>query len=104
MQIIPVQAVPNQTFAVLLANQPCQITLTTRMLGLYLDLVIANTPVRRGVKCENANRLIRYKYLGFTGDLWFLDTQGTEDPDYTGLGSRFLFEYIEAADLAAVGL
>lgn len=104
MQIIPVQSVPNQTFSILLANQPCQITLTTRSRGLYADLVIANEPLRLGVKCENKNRLIRYGYLGFIGDLWFFDTQGSLDPVYTGLGSRYLFEYLEAADLTAAGL
>ncbi|MCP1257899.1 phage baseplate plug family protein [Acetobacter lambici] len=32
------------------------------------------------------------------GDLAFADTQGTQDPDYTGLGSRFVLVYAEDAN------
>lgn len=101
MLIVPVQAVPNQTFSVLLANQACQIALFTRPSGLYLSLAIANVVVVDNVICQNVNRIVRYPYLGFVGDLWFLDQQGSDDPVYTGLGSRFLLEYLEAVDLAA---
>lgn len=104
MQIIPVQAVPNQIFSTLLGNQSCEITLTTRSTGLYFDLSVNNEPVRQGVICQNLNRLIRYPYLGFSGDFWFLDTQGSDDPVYTELNGRYLFEYWSAADLTARGL
>jgi len=100
MLIVPVQAVPNQTFAILLGNQACQITLTTRFFGLYFDLSVSNTPIRNGVICQNQNRLIRYPSLGFIGDFYFTDTQSTSDPVYTGIGSRYLLEYWEAADVA----
>ena len=112
MLIVPVQATPNQTFTVLLAGQSCQISLNTREDGrLYFSLTVDNvTPIVNNVVCENINRLVRYAYLGFIGDFWFIDTQSTmdvdgntvgADPDYTGLGSRFLFEYIEESDLSA---
>lgn len=100
MLIVPLQAVPNQTFSVLLANQACQITLSTRFYGLYFDLSVSNEPVRDGGVCLNKTRILRYPSLGFIGDFWFTDTQGTSAPVYTGLGTRFLFEYIEASDLA----
>ena len=38
MLIVPVQATPNQTFSILLGNQSCQITLTTRFYGLYSSI------------------------------------------------------------------
>lgn len=104
MLIVPVQAVPNQIFSILLGNQNCQITLATRFFGLYFDLSVSNTPIRTGVICLNQNRIIRYPSLGFIGDFWFADTQGSNDPVYTGLGTRFLLEYIEASDLATAGL
>lgn len=104
MKIVPVQAVPNQIFAILLGNQSCQITLQTRFYGLYMDLAVNNVPLRAGVVCQNQNRIIRYPSLGFIGDFWFTDTQGTDDPVYTGLGTRWLLEYIELADLESVGL
>lgn len=101
MLIVPVQATPNQTFSILLGNQSCQITLTTRFYGLFFDLSVSNEEVRNGVICRNQNRLIRYPALGFIGDFWFTDTQGSTDPVFGGLGSRYLFEYWEAADVAA---
>lgn len=104
MKIVPVQAVPNQIFSILLDNQACQITLSTRFFGLYMDLSVSNTPVRAGVVCRDRNRIIRYPSLGFVGDFCFLDTQGTDDPVFTGLGTRFLLEYIELADLEAFAL
>lgn len=101
MLIVPVQAVPNQTISILLGGQSCQITLTTRFFGLFFDLAVSNENVRNGVICQNLNRIIRYPSLGFTGDFWWTDTQGSDDPVYTGLGSRFLLEYWEASDVAA---
>lgn len=102
MLIVPVQAVPNQTFSILLGGQSCQISLTTRFFGLYFDLAVSNQNVRNGVICQNNNRLIRYPSLGFIGDFWLTDTQGSSDPFYSGLGVRFLLEYWEASDVAAL--
>jgi hypothetical protein len=104
MQNIPLQATPNQILSVLLDQQSCQITLTTRFYGLYFDLSVGNQLLRAGVICQNQRRLIRYPSLGFTGDFWFVDTLGSDDPFYSGLGSRFLFQYIEESDLVAAGL
>lgn len=101
MLIVPVQAAPNQTLAVLLANQACQINIYTRSTGLYFDLNVSNDPVKVGVVCQDRNLLIRDAYFGFVGDFWFFDTQGTDDPVFTGLGTRFLLQYLEASDLPA---
>ncbi len=53
--------------------------------------------------CENGNRLVRDAYLGFSGDLAVVDTQGASDPVYTGLGTRYQMVYLAPADLAALG-
>ncbi len=50
-----------------------------------------------GVLCRNLVYLVREAYLGFTGDLTFMDTEGGDDPYYTGLGSRWLLVYIETS-------
>jgi len=97
--IIPLQPVPSQILSVVLDNQNCQISIYQRFFGLYLDLVVNAIPVRAGASCLNNNRIIRYKYLPFIGDLVFFDTQGSNDPDFTGLGGRYQFAYLEAADL-----
>ena len=99
MQIIPTQPVPSQTLEILLASQDCQIKVYQKFYGLYCDLYVAGTLIIGGVICENLNRIVRDLYLGFVGDLCFYDSQGKSDPDYTGLGSRFLLVYLETSDL-----
>lgn len=100
MMIIPVQPIPNQSFQVQLANQPCTIQLTQTAFGLICNLYISSTLIIGGVLCENLNRIVRSLYLGFIGDLIFNDTQGSNDPIYPGLGSRYQFIYLESSDLA----
>lgn len=101
MQIIPLQAVPNQTLTVLLGGQNCRINVYQKFYGLYLDLAIGNTAKLIGVICERGNRIVRYAYLGFIGDLVFFDTEGETEPNFEGLGSRYQLVYLEAADLVA---
>ncbi|ACR29226.1 phage baseplate plug family protein [Burkholderia glumae] len=100
MQIIPLSAVPSQKLSVMLAQQNCQIAVYQTTTGLYLDLSINNAALRTGVLCRDRVLLVRFAYLGFVGDLAFFDTQGVDDPDYTGLGARFQLVYLEASDLS----
>jgi len=68
--------------------------------GLFIDVFVNNQLIIGGVICENLNRIVRDSYLGFIGDLIFYDTtKGGNDPDYTGLGSRYLLVYLEQSDL-----
>lgn len=101
MLIVPLQPLPNQTFTIQLAGQSCQIDIYQTSFGLFMDLYRDNQQVIVGVICQNRNRIVRDLYLGFAGDFWFVDQQGNEDPDFTGLGTRFLLEYIEASELPA---
>ncbi len=100
MQIIPVQAVKSQTLQVILAGQKCSINLYQKYTGLYLDLYVNFQPVICGVICQNLNPIVRSVYLGFTGDLAFIDSQGADDPDYAGLGTRYYLAYLEASDIS----
>ena len=99
MQTIPLQASPNQTLDVALASQPCQLDVSQTTLGLFIDVYVSNVLIIGGVLCENLNRIVRDLYLGFVGDLVFYDTQGSSDPNYAGLGSRFQLVYLETTDL-----
>lgn len=92
-QNIPIQPVPSQTFQVTLGAQNCQITLQWMDTGLYLSLSINGNPIVSGKLCVDRVSLIRQTYLGFAGWLYFVDTQGDNDPYYTGLGSRYLLVY-----------
>lgn len=101
-EIVPLQAVPNQTLTVPLAGQSVDLNVYQNDTGLYIDVLVSGEPVVLGVICQNFNRIVRNIYLGFTGDFMFYDSAGGEapiDPEYTGLGSRFLLVYLAADDL-----
>lgn len=99
MQIIPVQAVPNQTLQVQLGDQACTIDVFQNAYGLFVNLYVGDTLIIAGVIALNLNRIVRSAYLGFSGDICFGDTQGTTDPIFTGLGTRYLLAYLAPSDL-----
>lgn len=99
MLVVPLQAVPSQVVTVTLAGQACRIAVAQRRTGLYVDLYVSDAAIITGVIAQDANRIVRDAYLGFTGDLAFFDTLGSQDPDYTGLGGRYFLAYLETSDL-----
>jgi hypothetical protein len=102
-QSIPLKSVPNQTLQVQLDGQACTINAYQTDYGFYVDLLLNGVPVVTGTLCRNLKRIVRSIYLGFNGDLIFCDTQGTNDPVYTGLGTRYQLTYLELSDLNGVG-
>lgn len=98
MLIVPLQPVPSQAVTVLLGGQPSQIDLYQKSTGLFLDLRVSDAPIIVGTVCLNRVPVVRSVYLGFAGDLMLFDTMGASDPDFTGLGSRFLLAYLTPAD------
>jgi hypothetical protein len=100
-QVVPIQSKASQVLFANLGGQNVQLNIYQKSTGLFLDLFVNNTPVLLGVICENVNRIVRDAYFKFAGDFVFLDTQGTDSPFYTGLGTRWVLFYLTAADLAA---
>lgn len=99
MQEISLQPSKSQEVQVTLGNQPCRVRLHQRSTGFYIDLWVNDTPVMQGVLCLNCNWLVRYSYLKFSGDLVFVDTQGTDDPWWDGIGDRFKLYYLANEEL-----
>jgi hypothetical protein len=99
MKQVPLTAIANQTLNVVLGNQSCKVNVQQKSTGLFLDLFVSDSPIVTTVLCHDRVRLVRDGYLGFVGDLMFVDMQGVSDPDYTELGSRFVLIYLEASDL-----
>lgn len=91
--LIPLQPVPDQTIQAFLGRQNCTLRVYQRRFGLFVDLYVNNVLRFAGVQAFNMNKLVRDKYLKFTGDLFFYDTQGTDDPNYSALGSRYVLLY-----------
>lgn len=115
MQTVPLTPVPSQTVTAVLNGQ--SVTLSIYQLGfppvaeLYCDMSSNGTPI---VNCRKARAfsgsstesapfmLLDSAYWGFQGDLLFIDTQGDEDPQFSGLGSRWQLVYYTPDDLAAL--
>jgi hypothetical protein len=104
-EIIPLSAVPNQTFACPVGSQNCRLNVYQKSSGLYIDVIKDDQAIILGVICEDRNRIIRNVYLGFSGDFAFFDTQkpadavAGQDPEYTGLGTRYQLIYIPEDEL-----
>lgn len=96
---VPLQATPSQTLTIVLNNQLTRINVSQKPTGLYMDVLVNESPIISGVICQNLNRIVRSLYLGFIGDFCFVDNEGEADPEYTGLGSRFSLIYLEPSEL-----
>ena len=94
IQIIPLSDVPSQTISVQLGGQSCRINIKQKRTGLYIDLYRNDVLIVGGVLARDWTKIVRDSYLGFIGDLCFNDTQGSEDPSYPGIGSRYVLCYV----------
>jgi hypothetical protein len=119
VKIISLSPVASQTLQFVVGGQNCQmsvyindgydyndITLSTEKDYIAIDFAYNNIQVTNTQNCLNQKRLlVNREYLGFVGDFMFIDTQpdpitGPADPQYQGLGTRWILLYLEAADLA----
>lgn len=66
---------------------------------LFFDLDVDEVTKIRGIKVFNGNLLVRYKYLKVNGDFVFADSQGNDDPVYTGFGDRWNLYYVTEDEL-----
>lgn len=102
MQIIPLQPAPSQITRIVLGGQNCQINVYQKTQGLFFDLSIEDKDIVVGTICRNWTPLISREYTGFVGNLLFLDINGSDDPYYTGFGTRFQLVYFTAEEYALV--
>lgn len=87
LMIIPVQPIPNQSVSFLLNSLAYTVDVETLRGALYISIWRAGEYVLR-------NRALRsYAPVGF--GIQLVDTEGTEDPEYSGLGSRWLLMGLE---------
>lgn len=101
MLVVPTQALPNQQLQSQLGNQATTLMIYQTAYGLFMDVYLNSTLIIAGVICQNLNRIVRSGYLGYVGDFVFVDMEGSDDPIYTGLGTRFLLLYLEESDFTA---
>ena len=100
MQTIPIQPIPAQSLKVVLANQNCQIRIYQKSNGIFVDVNSDGIDIVIGVIARNAVPIVCREYLGFSGNLFFIDSQGLDDPQFAGLNSRFFLVYLTADEYA----
>ena len=92
--LVPLDAAANQTLSTTLGNQSVRLYVYQRSIGLLIDVAVNDALIIGGVLAHDRCRIVRDVYLGFSGDLAFVDQAGLIDLDYTGLGTRWrLFWY-----------
>lgn len=99
---IPVQPVPSQQLQVVLGGQNCQIAIYQKPQGIFVDINVNGIDISIATLAQDVNALNPITYSSFQGNLIFTDTQGTSDPKYTGLGSRYQLVYLTAEEYAAL--
>ncbi len=104
MQTVPLQAIPNQSVIVTLNDQNCQLNVYQKSTGLFVDIYLADTLILGGVIARNQCLMIMNTYFGFLGDFMFIDNEGTCDPWYDGLASRFSLIYLFPSDFPTLSL
>lgn len=99
---IPLAAVPSQTLGIVLGGQNCALAVFQRNDTIFLSLVSGGTTVLTTKACRTDVRLLlSTPYLGFVGDLVFVDTQNRgEQPTFEGLGTRWVLLYLSPTDVA----
>jgi len=98
MQEISLQAVPSQVTKVVLEGQNCQIFIYQKDAGLFVDLNVNGSDIVTGIIARDMDPVVCREYNLFVGDLIFVDTQGSDDPNYTGLADRFALVYLNEVE------
>jgi len=102
MQNIPLQPVPTQATKVVLGGQNVQLLIYQKPQGVFVDINADGVDIVVGIIARDAVPLMCRDYMGFIGNLLFVDTQGNSDPTYDGLGSRFSLVYLTAEEYALI--
>ena len=102
MQTVPLRPVPSQSTKVVLGGQNCQILIYQKPQGCFIDINADGVDIVVGIIARDAVPLVCREYVGFVGNLLFIDTQGNADPSYDGLGSRWSLVYLTAEENALI--
>jgi hypothetical protein len=95
---IPLIAEPSQTVKIVLNGQNIQISVYTKDSGLFVDINSNGTDIVVAVLALNGVPIICREYMGFLGNMIFIDTQGSNDPTYDALGSRYQLIYMDQTE------
>ena len=101
MYTVPLGSVPSQTLGITLDGQSCGLRLYQRNTGgTFMDLTLGGSAIATGDILRYGSRALQDRqYLGFKGDFTLVDTHGTSNPLFAGLGQRFQMVYLRSSAL-----
>lgn len=102
MQIIQTTKEPSQVIKTILGDQQVQILLQQKRQGLLVDVNMNGIDIVTSALALNETPIVCREYLGFPGNLIFVDLEGNSDPTFDGLGDRFNLVYLESDEYAIV--
>lgn len=90
---IPLISTPSQVLNIPLGGQPTEVRIYQKAFGVFVDISVNDAPIIAGVQARNLVPIVGAKYRGFRGDVFFFDEAGVDDPQWPGLGGRFVLVY-----------
>lgn len=107
MEVLSVEALPNQEFQIILDDQICQIHLYQKGDYMFLDLYIDDEAIVEGAIVQPKTGIIQSPSM-FKGQLYIVDVINPADmpkqPNYTELGDRFELVYLTETECKDLGL
>lgn len=100
MLVIPIQPRPSQIIRTVLSGQNVQVIINYKDGNTFVDTNANGVDVSLSVLAHENWPLVPVKYNGFLGQLYMLDTQGNDEPEYTQFGDRFILVYLSEEELA----
>lgn len=99
MELIPLEAVANQEFAIVLNGQDCRMAVYERKARVFVDLMVAGTWIRRGMLALPLNIMPRGT-AAFSGALMFVGANTSGDPRAAGFGAEWELYYLTPEEVA----
>lgn len=87
---IQLDSVASQSFSTILDGQKCKINVFQKDTNVYVDLYCNGATIFTG---QIALNLVGLSGAGFSGRLFFYDTQGNNEPDFNSFGTRYKLMY-----------
>ena len=99
---VPIEAIPNQSFSIVLDESRYQITLKAAGTTMAATIERDGEEIISGMRCVVGQPLIPYQYLeGGNGNFFFL-TDNNELPYYTEFNVTQTLLYFDADDMEAL--
>lgn len=90
---IPLKPVPSQQTTVGIGGRDITVAVRLRLGRLYADVKADGEYLIQNRVCLDGVPLVNEVWRGLPGDLYFIDKQGTDDPQWQELGGRFILVY-----------